>query len=242
MNSTPMTVVATTSTADAATLSDYAAAVSRVDGVARVDSLTGSYADGNQIAPANPASARFTTASGTGTWLSVVTDVEPYSNEGKQVVSDIRAVDSPLGETLVGGSAAVFADSQDAMGDRLPWAIGIIAISTFLLLFLFTGSVIIPIKALLLNTLSLSATFGAMVWIFQEGHLSGLLGMPRRIYTYDANQGWDLFNMMSTVGTFIIRPTLPSAAMAPESISAMSGSPSTSGLGSPSGSTARTQS
>jgi RND superfamily putative drug exporter len=81
-----------------------------------------------------------------------------------------------LGTTYVGGSAAVFADSQTAMGDRLPWAIGIIVISTFLLLFLFTGSVVLPVKALLLNTLSLSATFGAMVWIFQEGHLSGLLG------------------------------------------------------------------
>jgi RND superfamily putative drug exporter len=172
----PLTVVAAASTADAATVSEFAEAVSRVDGVARVDALTGSYADGTQVAPAGPGSARFTTESGTGTWLSVVTDVEPYSNEGKQVVSDIRAVDSPLGETLVGGSAAVFADSQDAMGERLPWAIGIIAIATFLLLFLFTGSVVIPIKALLLNTLSLSATFGAMVWIFQEGHLSGLLG------------------------------------------------------------------
>jgi RND superfamily putative drug exporter len=119
---------------------------------------------------------RFTAADGDGTWLSVVADVEPYSNEGKQLVSDLRAVPSPLGTTLVGGSAAVFADSQDAMGSRLPWAIGIIAIATFILLFLFTGSVVLPLKALVLNTLSLSATFGAMVWIFQEGHLSQWLG------------------------------------------------------------------
>jgi RND superfamily putative drug exporter len=92
------------------------------------------------------------------------------------VVTEVRAVDSPLGTTYVGGSAAEFADSQDAMGDRLPWALGIIVIATFVLLFLFTGSVVLPVKALVLNTLSLSATFGAMVWIFQEGHLSGLLG------------------------------------------------------------------
>ena len=157
-------------------MSAYAEALSRVDGVARVDALTGSYADGTQVAPASPASARFSTDAGTGTWLSVVTDVEPYSSEGKQVVADIRAVSSPLGATYVGGSAAVFADSQDSMGNRLPWAIAIIAISTFILLFLFTGSVVIPIKALFLNLLSLSATFGAMVWIFQEGHLSGPLG------------------------------------------------------------------
>ncbi|MFN8168716.1 MAG: MMPL family transporter [Candidatus Nanopelagicales bacterium] len=174
--SDPLTVVAASSTAGSADVAAYAQRISQVEGVSRVDAVTGSYADGREVAPAGPASARFTTASGTGTWLSVITDVEPYSAEGKQVVTAVRAIDSPLGDTYVGGSAAVFTDSQDAMGDRLPWAIAIIAISTFLLLFLFTGSVVIPVKALLLNTLSLSATFGAMVWIFQEGHLSGLLG------------------------------------------------------------------
>ena len=61
-------------------------------------------------------------------------------------------------------------------GLRLPWAVGIIAVATFILLFLFTGSVVLPLKALVMNTLSLSATFGAMVWVFQEGHLSQWLG------------------------------------------------------------------
>jgi RND superfamily putative drug exporter len=172
----PVTVVAPDSTAAPTTLADYAASLSEVDGVARVDAATGSYVDGTQVADAGRASARFVDEDGSGTYLAAVIDVEPYSAAGRQVVADVRAIDSPLGTTYVGGSAAVFADSQDAMGDRLPWAIGIIAVATFVLLFLFTGSVVLPVKALVLNTLSLSATFGAMVWIFQEGHLSGLLG------------------------------------------------------------------
>lgn len=174
--SDPLTVVAPSSTASAGVVSAYAEQLSKVSGVTRVDASTGSYAQGAQVAPSGPASARFTSGSGTGTWLSVVVDVEPYSNAGKQVVTDLRAVTSPLGTTYVGGSAAVFADSQDAMGSRLPWAIGIIAVATFILLFLFTGSVVLPLKALVTNTLSLSATFGAMVWVFQEGHLSQWLG------------------------------------------------------------------
>ena len=174
--SDPLSVVAPDSTASVETVASYAEQLSRVDGVTRVDAATGSYADGAQVAPASPASARFAAADGAGTWLSVVVDVEPYSAAGKQVVEGLRAVESPLGTTYVGGDAAVFADSQDAMGSRLPWALGIIAIATFVLLFLFTGSVVLPFKALVLNLLSLSATFGAMVWIFQEGHLSQWLG------------------------------------------------------------------
>jgi len=174
--SDPLTVVAPASTAATGVVSSYAAALSEVAGVTRVDAVSGSWTHGMQIAPQNPTSTRFVAKTGDGTWLSVVIDVEPYSNAGKQVVSDLRAVPSPLGTTYVGGSAAVFADSQDAMGSRLPWAIGIIAVATFILLFLFTGSVVLPIKALVLNTLSLSATFGAMVWVFQEGHLSQWLG------------------------------------------------------------------
>lgn len=174
--STPLSVVAAQSTAGDGVVGTYAAQLSEVSGVSRVDSAVGSYVDGKLVAAAGPAAARFTSATGTGTWLSVVTDVEPYSDAGRQVVDDVRAIPSPLGETLVGGQAAEFTDTQSAMGERLPWAIGIIAIATFVLLFLFTGSVVLPLKALVLNTLSLSAMFGAMVWIFQEGHLSQWLG------------------------------------------------------------------
>ena len=75
----------------------------------------------------------------------------------------------------VTGQSAQLVDSKDVALRRLPLALGIIAVITFVLLFLMFGSVVIPIKALVLNLLSLSATFGAMVWVFQDGHLSGLL-------------------------------------------------------------------
>jgi RND superfamily putative drug exporter len=74
----------------------------------------------------------------------------------------------------IGGQTAEDRDSLAALGRAMPYAIAIIALATFVLLFLFTGSVVMPLKALVLNTLSLSATFGAMVWVFQEGHLGSL--------------------------------------------------------------------
>jgi RND superfamily putative drug exporter len=87
-------------------------------------------------------------------------------------------VPSPLGEVLVTGQAARLVDTKHSLGSKLPLALGLIVAATFVLLFLFTGSVVIPLKALVLNMLSLSATFGAMVWVFQEGHLTKYLGDP----------------------------------------------------------------
>jgi RND superfamily putative drug exporter len=76
----------------------------------------------------------------------------------------------------VTGPSAQLVDSKDSLFGRMPLAALWIAVATFVLLFLMFGSVVVPVKALVLNVLSLTATFGAMVWIFQEGHLSGLLG------------------------------------------------------------------
>ncbi|MDN4175181.1 MMPL family transporter [Nocardioides sp. SOB77] len=98
-------------------------------------------------------------------------------------MTDIRDQPAPR-DVLVGGSAATLLDATDTIADRLPWALAVIALSTFLLLFLFTGSVLIPLKAIVTNLLSLSATFGALVYVFQEGHLrwlvvvSGDVGQP----------------------------------------------------------------
>ena len=108
------------------------------------------------------------------TWLSVVPNVEPVSGAGSRMVKEIRAVEAPF-ESKVGGPSAELVDSKASLLARLPWAGAIIAVVTFVLLFLMFGGLLVPLKALLLNILSLSATFGAMVWIFQEGHLSGVL-------------------------------------------------------------------
>jgi len=90
-------------------------------------------------------------------------------------VQALRA-DRPGFRTWVTGSAASLVDFRSEITQRLPYALGLIALATFALLFLMTGSVLIPLKALIMNTLSLGAVFGALVWIFQDGHLSHLLG------------------------------------------------------------------
>jgi RND superfamily putative drug exporter len=154
------------STAD---VESYATAVSAVTGVARVDAATGSYINGTRVlGPGGPASDRFT-ATDAGTWISVVPSVEPVSKAGERLTKDLRALDAPV-PALVGGNAAELVDSKSAMFGRMPLAGLIIALTTFVLLFLSFGSIVVPLKAIVLNLLSLSATFGAMVWVFQRGH------------------------------------------------------------------------
>jgi putative drug exporter of the RND superfamily len=93
----------------------------------------------------------------------------------QRLVHDLRANPPPY-QTYVTGTAAFLIDFEQQITERLPYALLLIALATFMLLFLMTGSVLVPIKALIMNLLSLGATFGALVWIFQDGHLSGLLG------------------------------------------------------------------
>ena len=93
----------------------------------------------------------------------------------EKMINAIRALPHPQG-TLVGGVAADYSDSQNGISRTLPFALGWIVLGVLILLFLFTGSIILPIKAVLLNVLSLSAMMGAMTWIFVEGHLMWLVG------------------------------------------------------------------
>ena len=154
-------------------IEQYAIAVSELDGVTRVDALTGRYADGQLLIGPDPTMAQFEGED--ATWLSVVPNVEPISAEGEALVHDVRDLDAPFDEVLVGGMGAQQIDTKDAIFGLAPWAGLWIAVATFVLLFLMFGSILVPIKALVLNTLSLTATFGAMVWIFQDGHGSGIL-------------------------------------------------------------------
>ncbi|MGI8625092.1 MAG: MMPL family transporter [Geodermatophilaceae bacterium] len=149
-----------------------AAQVSAVAEVNRVDTSTGSFAGGSKVAEPGPAAQRF--SDGTGAYLDVVSDVEPVSPAGEHLVEQIRALDASA-SFLVAGPAADLADSKDAIFGLVPLALAIIAAATFVLLFLMTGSVLIPIKAIVLNVLSLGATFGAMVWVFQDGNGADLL-------------------------------------------------------------------
>jgi RND superfamily putative drug exporter len=158
--------------AQAGEITEYATRLSEVDGVARVDAVTGFFADGAKQAPAIELSERY--GSDESAWLSVVPSVEPLSAEGEALVEDLRDAPAPF-PVLVAGSSAELVDAKETLFARLPIALAIIAVLTFVLLFLMVGSLLVPAKALVLNLLSLSATFGAMVWVFQDGHLSGFL-------------------------------------------------------------------
>ena len=92
-----------------------------------------------------------------------------------RLVREVRGLDSPV-PVEVAGDAAELVDYESALVSRLPWAIAIMALATFVLLFLFTGSVVVPAKALVMNLFSLGAGFGALVLVFQDGHFGGLVG------------------------------------------------------------------
>ncbi|MCI3224287.1 MMPL family transporter [Streptomyces sp. NP-1717] len=113
--------------------------------------------------------------SGDHAYFTVLPRGEAVGQDAQRLVGELRAEPAAF-DTSVTGTAAVLVDSKDAIADRLPLAVGIIVVVTLLLVFLLTGSVLIPIQAVALNALSLTAMFGAVVWVFQDGNLSGLLG------------------------------------------------------------------
>jgi putative drug exporter of the RND superfamily len=115
-------------------------------------------------------------ASGPGVTVVDVHAAGPSNGPGAQrLVSTLRSLDAPF-PVAVGGDPAEIVDLRHAVASRLPLAVGVIVVATFALLFLMTGSVVVPAKAIVMNVLSLGATFGALVWVFQDGHLAGLLG------------------------------------------------------------------
>ena len=99
----------------------------------------------------------------------------PRTPDAQKMIHDLRAIKAPQG-TLIGGTAADYTDSQDGISQTLPWALGWIAISVLILIFVFTGSIILPIKAVLLNVMSLAATMGVLTWVFVDGHMQWLVG------------------------------------------------------------------
>lgn len=156
-----------------AAIQTYAEDISRLNGVRSVTTAGAVIIDGRTVA-ANTSTATWSTADATR--IEVIGDVRPIDPAGAQLVSDLRAVPAPANEALVGGLAADWADATAAVIDR-SLTVGLwLAATTMVILFLFTGSVLIPVKALLLNVLSLSATLGALVWVFQNGHLQWLTG------------------------------------------------------------------
>ena len=135
-------------------LDGYAAALSRVPDVTHVSPPT--VADGSAF-------------------LTVGSSAPLFSDSSETQLDRLHEVAGPAGRAVeMTGTAQINHDSVDAVTDQLPLVLGLIAVITFVLLFLLTGSVVLPLKAVACNVLSLSAAFGALVWIFQDGHLGAL--------------------------------------------------------------------
>jgi RND superfamily putative drug exporter len=154
-----------------AELAGYAADLSRVPDVSAVSSPVGTFVSG---ALAGPPSAATGKAQGSA-FLTVRSTAPLFSETSEAQLRRLHDIPGPDGRAVeVGGTAQTNRDSVNAITSRLPSVLGLIALITFGLLFLLTGSVVMPLKALVLNVLSLTAAFGAMAWIFQDHHLGGL--------------------------------------------------------------------
>jgi RND superfamily putative drug exporter len=151
----------------------YAKALAALDGVVAVTTPDAVVTDSLVQPAASPAS---TSPNGEYIRISVIGDVPPIGPQGDALVASIRAVPAPADQAWVGGLAAAFSDAVGGITGRAPVVALWIGLATIVILFLYTGSVVLPIKAVLLNLLSLSATLGALVWVFQGNHLTWLTG------------------------------------------------------------------
>jgi RND superfamily putative drug exporter len=149
----------------------YAADLSRVPGITAVSAPMGTFVNG---APTGPPSAPTGEAQGS-IFLTAASAAPLFSSSSDAQLDQIHALAGPGGRTVdITGTAQTNRDTVNAIMSRLPMVLGLIAVISLALLFMLTGSVFLPLKALVLNVLSLSAAFGAMVWIFQDGHLGAL--------------------------------------------------------------------
>ncbi|MBU8812416.1 MMPL family transporter [Mycolicibacterium goodii] len=160
-------------TVSPADIDRYAAQLSQVAEVSSVSAPGGTYVQGRHVGPPSAATG---IADGSA-FLTVGSDAPLFSDASEAQLDALHAVAAPT-DVQFTGVAQVNRDSSHAITSRLPMVLAIIAAITFILLFLLTGSVVLPLKALVLNVLSLSAAFGALVWIFQDGHLGALGTTP----------------------------------------------------------------
>ncbi|MGA9492150.1 MAG: MMPL family transporter [Mycobacterium sp.] len=156
-------------------LNRYAADLSRVAGVSAVSAPTGTFVGGNRVGPPSAATGlRHDSA-----FFTVTTTAALFSEASDTQLDRLHAVPGPAGRSVeMAGTAMINRDSVYAITARLPLVLGLIAAIAFVLLFLLTGSVVLPLKALVCNVLSLTAAFGALVWIFQDGHFGALGTTP----------------------------------------------------------------
>jgi RND superfamily putative drug exporter len=154
-------------------VSEYASRVSQVPTITAVSSNEGTFANGARVADPMPGVLY---SSSEHVRMLAYSSERPRSPAGEVVIAYVRATSPPVDGVLVGGVGAAYTDSQHGIGSALPWAIAWVLATVLILVFLFTGSVLLPIKAVILNMLSLAATMGVLVWVFQGEHLTWLVG------------------------------------------------------------------
>lgn len=194
-----------TDAANIRALTDLAASVSAIDGIDRVegpftlvdpgsgavlsaDMVAGLYALPPAQRPPGIDALLARYVRGSTVRLDAISPRSPSVPAATDMIPVIRALDPGEGiVTQVGGSAAIGRDFLVSQSERAPWAVGLTLIASAVILFLLFGSIVIPIKAVIMTLLSISASFGALVWIFQDGNLSGLLAFDALGYTIAGN-------------------------------------------------------
>jgi uncharacterized membrane protein YdfJ with MMPL/SSD domain len=209
----PLTILATVqgdplSAANIATLLAHTAAVDAVDGIDRVegpfgipnpqtgapmsaDELAAFYAAPAEQLPAELVAARDQLKDayvrGSTVRLDAISPLDPVSPAGGAVIPGVRGVQTPGVTSQVGGLAAEGHDFMVSQAATVPYAVVVTLVASGLILFLLFGSVVIPLKAIVMTLLSITASFGALVWIFQEGNLSNVLGFTSPGFTVAGN-------------------------------------------------------
>lgn len=168
----PIEIIIEGATAD--DIAEYVISLSTLPNIVRVQSTSGIASDGQLDEGYAPAFEAY--ADGKYQRIVAIHDIESRSPAGVVLTDEVRELTANGHKILVGGSAAVYTDSQRGIEHALPLVITWIVLFTLLLLFLFTGSVLLPIKAVILNILSLGATLGFITWVFMGGHLKWLIG------------------------------------------------------------------
>jgi len=160
-------------TPDTAGLDGYANRLSALTGIVQVDTESGTWTKGARSS-SDPAPNLL--GQGQQRIIAII-DPDPASAAAKRIVEQARALPAPAGTTaLVGGPTALLIDGTSAVTDHLVTAGAIVLITTLIMLFLLTGSIVHPIRAVLSNLITLAATMGIAVWVFQFGHGDSLLG------------------------------------------------------------------
>jgi RND superfamily putative drug exporter len=155
-------------------ISEYAVKLSKEEHISRVQTPLGIFQKGYLVPQTDTFFKNY--VKNDWTRVVVIADVEPRSPEGEALTKSLRAKSNNFDQLLVGGSSALYTDALLGITNNLPWAALWIILTTITLLFLFTGSLLLPIKAVVLNFMSLFATMGFLVWVFMNGNLHWLIG------------------------------------------------------------------